>query len=485
MGSATVVGVSSDGRAPTAAARLPRTGGGVSTTRRLLGFALVVAGLPLCTVVLAAFRTTLSLPSDLLIYLLAVVLIAVVGGVLPAGLAAVEASLLLNYWFTPPIHTFTIAQRDHVLALVVFLVVAITVSVAVEVAARLRSRAVRSGAEAATLSRLAGGVLAEQSLATILEQVRASFGMTSVALLKPADAEGSWTVVDAVGGERDWSGGQGQVGVPAGDGMRLVGFGPAVFAEDRRVLDAYAAAAARALETRQLAEQAARARELAAVDQLRSALLAAVGHDLRTPLAGIKAAVSGLRQEDLPLTAADFAELIDTIDTSADQLDDLLANLLDMSRLQAGALCVEPTDVAADQIVHSALIGLGTENVEVSVPDDLPLITADPVLLERVLANLIANAQRFTPHDRPVTITARTDSYATHLSVVDHGPGVATAQWDRMFAPFQRLGDRGPGGVGLGLAIARGFTEAMGGTLAPSDTPGGGLTMTVTLPANP
>ncbi|PZS33807.1 MAG: sensor protein kdpD [Pseudonocardiales bacterium] len=468
-----------------APARLPRVAGGLTASRRLAGLALGAVGLPLCTVALTSLRSTLSLPSDLLIYLLVVVLIAVVGGVLPAVLAAVIASLLANFWFTPPYHTFTIAEHDHVLALVVFLVVAITVSVSVDVAARLRSRAERSGAEAVTLSRLAGGsggALPEPSLEELLEQVRATFGMHSVALLRPSAVSG-WAAVAAVGAERDWADGDGEIVRPAGD-LRMVGSGPAMFAEDRRVLDAYAAAAARVADKAEQAQQAARARELAAVDRLRAALLAAVGHDLRTPLAGIKAAVSSLRQDDVAWTEEESAGLLATIEESTDRLADLVANLLDMSRVQAGALTVRVRPVALDEAVHGALIGQPGEPVEVDVPDSLPLVTADPGLLERVLVNVIANAVHFTPADRPVTVGARAEGTIARLVVADGGPGVPAADRDRMFAPFQRLHDRaGPAaGVGLGLAIARGFTEAMGGTLVPSDTPGGGLTMTLTLP---
>lgn len=460
---------------------LPRPATGLPARRRLAGLALAVFGLPVCTVVLTSLRSTLSLPSDLLIYLLVVVLIAVVGGVLPAVLGALAASLLVNYWFTPPFHSFTIAQRDHVLALIVFLVVAVTVSVAVDLAARLRSQSARSSAEAATLSRLASGAPAEQSLSGVLEQVRTTFGMASVALLQRA-ATGTWLPVHVVGLEHNWSKGGAEIIQEAGPDLRLAGSGPAVFAEDRRVLQAYAAAAARALETQQLAEQAARARELAAVDRLRAALLAAVGHDLRTPLSGIKAAVSSLRQDDVDWSPEESAELLATIEESADQLDDLVANLLDTSRLRAGVLSVELRSVALDEVVSAVLLRLASGRVEASVSDALPLVQADPGLLERALANLVANALHFSPAGWPVRITATAEGDAVLLAITDHGPGVAAADRDAMFAPFQRLGDRGGGGVGLGLAIPRGFTEAMGGTLAPSDTPGGGLTMTLALP---
>jgi two-component system sensor histidine kinase KdpD len=259
-----------------------------------------------------------------------------------------------------------------------------------------------------------------------------------------------------------------------------------VFAEDRRTLHRLATAAARTLEGQRLADQAARARELAEIDRVRSALLAAVGHDLRTPLAGIKAAVSSLRQPDLDLPPGATAELLATIEESADRLDALVDNLLSMSRLQAGVLSVDLQPVALDAVVAQALLHLapGSTAVEVDIPDNLPLVDADPGLLERVVANLIANAQAVSPDGKSIRLRGHSDSHGVRLDVIDHGPGVADADRDRIFEPFQRLHDRTTtAGLGLGLAIARGFTDAMHATIVPTDTPGGGLTMTVTLAA--
>lgn len=313
-------------------------------------------------------------------------------------------------------------------------------------------------------------------MAAVLDQVRMTFGMTSVALLEGRG--GREEVVEAVGPPLR---GRPAISVIAGDGLRLVAEGPELFAEDRRLVSRLGAAAARAWEAQRLAGEAA---VLAGVDRLRAALLAAVGHDLRTPLAGIKAAVTSLRQRDVTWTVSEEEEFLATIDECADRLDDLIANLLAMSRLQAGALSVTARPVALDETVAQALLGAPDPDVEVNVPDDLPLAQADAGLLERVVANLVANARRFSPPGIAVRVDARTTSDGrVRLQVVDHGPGVPETDWDRMFAPFRRLDDRSPhAGVGLGLAIARGFTEAMGGTLTPSSTPGGGLTMTVTLP---
>jgi two-component system sensor histidine kinase KdpD len=246
-------------------------------------------------------------------------------------------------------------------------------------------------------------------------------------------------------------------------------------------------ATTRAREADRLAAEAARVGELAEIDRLRSALLGAVGHDLRTPLASIKVAVTSLRQPDVAFGPADRAELLATIEESTDRLATVVDNLLAVSRLQAGVLSVDPQPTAVDAVAAQAVLTADTRGrtVDLAVPDDLPLAVADPGLLERVLANLVANAAAAGPPDRPVTVHGSASGDRVHLAVIDHGPGIPAGAREAAFQPFQRLNDHTGGGLGLGLAIARGFTEAQGGTLTPSDTPGGGLTMTVSLPAAP
>jgi K+-sensing histidine kinase KdpD len=464
---------------PGAGTELPPATGGISAARRWAGLALAGVGLPILTAVLVRLQDQIALDSALLLYLLCVVVIAVIGGVLPAVIAAVASFLLANFFLTPPFHTFVVARRDEVIALLVFVVAAVVVSLAVDAGAGNRAAAERSRMEAHLVSALTAGDESGRTVEAVLEQVRRLFSMTSVSLVRN-EGDTSRRVVTA-GPPTDEPP---TLTVPAGPELTLVAQGPELFAEDRRLLSVLAASAARAWQERRLGEQAARAEQLAETDRLRSALLAAVSHDLRTPLSGIKASVSGLRQRDISWTAEQQQDLLATIEDCADRLDDLISNLLAMSRLQAGALSVQLSPVAVDEVVARALLG-AAPTVRIDVPDDLPLVLADAGLLERVVANLAHNACRFSPPDRAVQVRARPDpgDAGVLLEVVDHGPGVAPEHRDVMFRPFQRLGDHDTAaGVGLGLAIARGFTEAMGGTITPSTTSGGGLTMTVVLP---
>jgi two-component system sensor histidine kinase KdpD len=434
-----------------------------------------VVGLVGLTVILVDLD--LSLASVVLLYLVVVVATAVVGGLTTSLFAALASDLVVNFFFVPPYHTLSVEHRDQVISLVVYVAVAVTVSLAMDLAARQRAAAARTGVEAELLARISAEPVREGSTRNLLDHIREVLHMDTAALVDPADG----TVVAVTG--RALTGSPVLV-VPAGDGLTLVVEGPPLFAPDPRFVARLAAAAAATLQDERLAEQAARARELSEVDKLRSALLAAVGHDLRTPLAGIKAGASSLRDPSLPLSAAEQDELLATIDESADRMVDLVENLLAMSRLQAGALSVHARPVALDEVVAASLLHQPDEfRPDMDVPDDLPFAWADPGLLERVIANLLSNAHHASPEPGTVHIVARARGDRLDLRVIDHGPGLPTGDRERMFAPFQRLDDRtSTGGLGLGLAIARGFTEAMDGALTASDTPGGGLTMTIDLP---
>jgi two-component system, OmpR family, sensor histidine kinase KdpD len=477
---------------------LPKAVGGLNLRRQVAGYILAVALMPLLTLALAYVRGSIDLTSDVLVFLAAVIAVALVGGFIPAVLAAIGGSLLLNYYFTPPVHTFTIAQANNALALAVFIAIGLVVSSVVDTAARRTKQAARSGAESELMATTAGSVLrGQRALSAVLDRVREAFGMESVTLL---ELSGSGTEPQHAGIACRWNvvGGTGEppvsrpeeadVEMPVGDGLVLALRGRPLPATDRRVLAAFAAYAATALEQGRLAAAAEAARPIAEADRVRTALLAAVSHDLRTPLASAKAAVTSLRSDDIEWDAEDHDELLATADESLDRLAHLVDNLLDMSRLQAGALAVFPRPADLAEIVARSLDDLGpaARAVNVSIPDDLPEVAVDPGILERVIANLTANALRYSPPDIPPTLSGSVLRDRVELRVIDRGPGIPQDHRDDVFVPFQRLGDTdNTTGVGLGLALSRGLTEAMGGTLEPEETPGGGLTMTVSLPAVP
>jgi len=472
---------------------------GLSLGRRAAGFILSIAALPLLTALLLAVDAEVSLSTDIVVFLLAVVAVALVGGLLPALMAAFGGFLLLNYFFTPPVRMFSVAEGENLLALFGFLVVAVSLSTVVDVAARRTREASQARAEAATLFTLAGSVLrGSRPLPALLEQVRETFALDAVTLLerRPEALGGpdlehtneAWTVVACVGSPICLTPGDGDAEVHVDESYTLVLSGHSLAAQDRRVLEAFAAQATIALRQERLEEAAATADSLAEVDRLRTALLNAVSHDLRTPLASAKAAVGTLRMSDLVLTEEDRTELLATAEESLDRLSGLVENLLDMSRLQAGglALAIQPIDVA--DVISAAVTSLGPAgaSVVIRVPEDTPEVQADPALLERAIANLVQNAVRFSSPDMPPQMTASTLGSAVEIRVIDCGPGVPETDWQQIFLPFQRLGDRdNTSGVGLGLALSRGLVEAMSGTLSPEGTPGGGLTMTISLPAVP
>jgi len=476
---------------------LPRHRGGITGRRQFAGYLLAMVLAPLVTILLTNMRTGLNLTSEVLVYLAAVIAVALTGGFVPALLEAIAASLLLNYYFTPPIHEFTIAEANNVLALGVFVAIALIVSWVVDLAARRTKQAVRANAESEMLVTTAGSILRGQgSLDALLERARESFGMRSASLLESQTADGGqsrgpaadWKVVASSGELPVDRPDDADVNVPITDGLSLALAGRPLPASDRRVLGAFAAYAGVALEQQRLAAEAEAAKPIAAADRMRTALLAAVSHDLRTPLASAKAAVTSLRSPDVRWNAADTAELLATADESLDRLTHLVENLLDMSRLQAGALSLFPRPTGLDEVVARALDSLEPlgSDIDVDIPESVPAVIADPAILERVVVNLTENAVRYSPAGKPPLLAASVLGDRVELRVIDRGPGIPEEDKERMFVPFQRLGDTdNTTGVGLGLALSRGLTEAMGGTLTAEDTPGGGLTMTVSLPAAP
>jgi two-component system, OmpR family, sensor histidine kinase KdpD len=471
--------------------RLSRRPSPLSRRRRQAAWGLALAGAPLLCAAMVPLRQHLQLSSVLLLFLLQVVAAAAVGGAGPALAAATLGFLLANWYFTPPLHTWTIDEPQSLLALLVYVVVAGVVSWFVATVARRSAEVARARAEAETLARVAAASADEDPLRPLAGQLLAAFGQEAVAVLRrDRDSGGRWAVEASAGEPVPADPEDATAALPLGDDTVLALVGPELAAEDRRLLSAFTAQLEAALTRRRLQEGAAEAARLARADELRAALLAAVSHDLRTPLASIKACVTSLLQDDVDWPLEAITEFCRTIDEETDRLTVLVANLLDMSRLQAGALSLHRRAVGVEEIVPAALSSLGDrargDVVEVGVAETLPRVEADPALLERVLANLIDNALAWSPPGVPVRVEAGGVPGAVHVRVVDRGPGIPLAERDRVFLPFQRLGDRSSGaGVGLGLAVARGFTVAMGGELTVEDTPGGGTTMVVMLPTAP
>ncbi|MEU4835744.1 ATP-binding protein [Streptosporangium sp. NPDC023615] len=473
-----------------------RSRAALTRARRLIGWGMAAAGLPGLALALSPFRDVLSLPSEILLFLCLTVAVALAGGMWPAITTAVGGSLLLNWFFTTPVGEFTISDPENLFALVVFVLVAAAVSTIVDIAARRTREAARAGADAELLSTLAGHVLRGQAaVPSLLERTRETFGLTSVTLLERlpgatrapeerSDPE-AWRIVATSGGTPSTCPGRSDTDVVVDDDLVMAVRGGPLDAADRTVLEAFAAETAVALRQERLREAAERARPLAEADRMRTALLAAVSHDLRSPLASARIAVESLGSTDVVWSEDDRAELLATAKESLERLDRLVANLLDMSRLQAGVLGALPRPVALEEVVPRAVDDLGPlrDRIEADISVELPEVLADPALLERVLANLMSNAVRYGPPGEPVLISASRHGGRVEIRVIDRGPGIPPEAHDRVFQPFQRLGDRdNHSGFGLGLALSRGLTEAMGGTLVPEETPGGGLTMVVALP---
>ncbi|MEU1616851.1 sensor histidine kinase KdpD [Streptomyces sp. NPDC005722] len=462
-------------------------GAQLGRSRVIAGWLTGVLGPVLLCLALTQLHPALGIATDMLLFMTLTVAAALIGGLYPALVSAVGGSLLLNYFFAPPLHTFTIAKPENLIAIVIFVVVGVAVASVVDLAARRTHQAARLQSEAEILSYLAGSVLrGEHSLDALLERVRETFGMEAVSLLERVSEHDAWTCAAGVGNRQCLRPEDADVEVPVSDNLSLALVGRVLPASDRRVLSAFAAQAAGVLDRQRLEDEAARAHKLAEGNRIRTALLAAVSHDLRTPLAAIKAAVSSLRSDDVAWSEEDEAELLEAIEEGADRLDNLVGNLLDMSRLQTGTVTPLIREVDLDEVVPKALRGVPDGSVALDVPETLPMVSVDPGLLERSVANIVENAVKYSPPGTQVLVAASALGAHVDLRVVDRGPGVPDAAKERIFEPFQRYGDAPRGnGVGLGLAVARGFADAMGATLQPEDTPGGGLTMVLTLPAAP
>ena len=454
--------------------------------RTIAGWLLGCIGPVLLSLGFAPAADPQTLAMGAMTFLALPVACALVGGLWPALTAAVLGSLLLNWFFTHPRNTLMIADPVNVVALLLFLVVAISVASVVDKAARRSLQARQARREADTLTMLNHTLLrSDHDVAALLALVVETFSVQGASLLRRHDD--GWEVVESVGVEPPTSPEEAAAHAAASPSLTLAVGPEPLPSTERRVLADFATHLAAGVERRGLADQAASAQRLEEGNRVRTALLAAVSHDLRTPLAGIKAAVSSLRSGEVQWSAEDQAELLTAIEESADRLNSIIANLLDLSRLQSNAVRPAVQEIGLDDVVSRAVAAMPqAKTVQLRLPADVPSVVADAGLLERVVANLLDNAVRYSPAESRVTVATSQAGDRVQLRVVDHGKGVPDDEKERMFAAFQRLGDtQRSDGIGLGLAVAKGLTEAVGGVLIAEDTPGGGLTMVIDLPVAP
>ena len=484
----------------------PRRQRDLGRTRVAVGFVLAVV-LPVLLQLLLGLNPEQNVATAVLVQLTGSITVALVGGLWPAILAALWSSLLVNYFSTPPVGTLTINDPQNVIALLVFVGVSAAVAVVVDLSARRSKEASRARAEATTLSDLTrGAASSEDTVKGLLEQALGVFHVDGAALYVLSGDDGArpdrnWRIVASAG----------EVAAPVLDdpnapslqnfrtenteqidaATRLVLFGRILPASDRRLLGAFGVHLAAQLERQQLAASRREVLRLAESNTMRTSILRAVSHDLRTPLAGIKLAVGSLLQTGVHYDPEQEMELLQAIDECSDRLDLLVGNLLDMSRITSEAAAPLLGPVRWYEVIPAALHGIPAGRVRVELPPNMPEIEADPGMLERVIANIVENAVKYAPGSDIVLVGTAgglsSETLGEHpageLRIIDHGEGVPAEQVVEMFRPFQRLDDiPQTTGVGLGLAVAKGFTEAMGGTLTAEQTPGGGLTMVIRLP---
>jgi two-component system sensor histidine kinase KdpD len=471
--------ISYEGARPRPARRPSRQA--LSSMRRASAWALAVLGPILITWVLLTWFDA-PLHNVLLVYLLAAVGVGVVGGALPAAATAVLGFFLANWYFTPPVRSWTINSPDNLFSLFAFLFVALVVGLLVGTSSRRAAEARRARAQAEALAATAapGHPVFGSDDMGLVRRIRETFGLEAVSVLR-RDGEGWETLA--------WDGSlvldtpqMGTEQIELTDRSVLVILDGKLSTDDRLVLRAFAAQIVQAMEREALEREAGSAEAMAETDRLRTALLGAVSHDLRTPLATIKASVTSLLETDVAWTPDQISSFLRTILEETERLNRLVGRLLDASRVQVGAVHVFFRPVGLDEVVAAAVagIGAGRDRVLVDIPETLPEIQTDPALLERVVANLIENALVWSPSTEMVRVSAGEIARRIDLRISDRGPGIPPDSRETVFQPFQRLGDSaGSEGVGLGLAVSRGLLEAMGNELIIEDTPGGGTTMVI------
>jgi two-component system sensor histidine kinase KdpD len=488
-----------------------------------LGYGVAVVGTALVTAPLLAFRGDVSKTTVVLAYLLVVTAAAAAGGLGPGITAAGLGFLAFDVLFLQPYHHIIVDDPQDYLSLGVYLLVAVVVSLLVGTSERRRVQAERRERETRMLFDLSTSLVAhgslDDTLRSVVRTVRSLFDLAGCAIVLPS---GDGLHLAAVDGQvpddlderfataavqtsvqvRGPAGADLEPGraltVPMRSGEHVVGAlvvvaggpGSSGFGEaERRVLATFANQAALAVEQGQHQEQRNRALALQETDRLRTALLNSVSHDLRTPLASIKASASSLLDQQVVWSQAEREEFLATINTEVDRLTRLVHNLLDMSRIEAGALDPRLVENSIGEVVGPVVRrarATSRQRVDVEVPDTLPAVLVDPVRMDQVLTNLLDNARGYAAAG-PVQVVARQVGPTVELRVIDHGPGIPGPERERIFDQFYRLkgGGRRPEGTGMGLAICRGIVEAHGGGLRVETTPGGGATFVLTLPVVP
>ncbi|MFD4230377.1 DUF4118 domain-containing protein [Streptomyces sp. NPDC058545] len=465
--------------AGSAVLRLPHPSRGTGPRRFWAALVGAVVLLPVLTILLTALRGNLGFGSDLVIYLLAVVVVALVGGLYPALFAAVAAALLADYYFAAPVHSLVMERPDEITALVVFVAAAALVGRAAGVAAQRTHHAVRATSEARALSRLAAAVMRGQDLTALLEQIRENFGLSAISLLE-RDPEVSpvprWYVVASAGERPPERPYEADVESPVDDNLTLAARGSGLSAEDRRVLAACAAELGLAHARGRIAWRSGDTDTFADAERTRASLLLAAGRDLRAPLHAAEEALVRLQLRRAGLPGSEDTQLVGAARAAVHRAAQLVADLDDVSRLHAGALDLYLRPVDLNEALGAALddLGPGGHSIVLHLPEQLPDVIADAALLTRALTALGADALRHSPPDRPPVFTAEVRAGHLRIRVEDGmGPEPSTAA------------SRVPGtrADSLALRLSRDLAEAMDGTLETT-TEGPAFSAMLTLPSS-
>lgn len=449
-----------------------------SRTTAVKTIVVLLVVLPVVNLILARFRHSFNLTTNTLILLIITLAIAIKSPIWLTTIGAIENFLFLNYFFTPPFHTLKISNKDDLIALLVYLATSITASLILRKLEIRTAKLTQLSKEGLFLSSLAESIIrGHNSIDEILNNSKSTFGLSELAVARKDEV--IYGSISTISKEIVDS----QIVLNAEYSLLA---NPAITdPELRNLVTTFGSQVLILLERQVLEENERELSEIRQADQMRVALLNAVSHDLRGPLASSKAAVSSLLNSGVSWTQEEQKELLNSASLSLDQLNHLIENLLDMSRLEAGAIFLNWRNVGVEDVVSGAIKSLKspTDLIEISIDSELPPIKGDPILLERIIGNLLENALRFNPKGRPVTIAAFQVEERIEIRIIDHGPGLSTKDRAKLFTPFQRLGDRDNStGVGLGLAIVKGFTELMNGRISIEETYQGGLTMALSFP---